>query len=284
MPACAVSGRRPSRWTRPPDAFWRPSFAPIPSSGPRQAPSGPTSPHAARTISSPGWGKATVKVLKALRGRGYYPNNGCCGLLPFNYGSLEDARRLAKANIERFEAAGCPGSAPVVGDCSSCVAFMKSYPQLFLDDPPWRDRAERFAARVRDAIETIPASDVPRAAVPGPITYHDSCRARNAQGLVAQPREVMRALGGEAFRELPEADACCGGAGAFAFTHPRLSDELLRRKTANIATTHARVVAASSTSCLIQLAHGLKKYYPECRVAHLTELVAESLDASAGRA
>ena len=117
----------------------------------------------------------------------------------------------------------------------------------------------------------------------GIVTYHDSCRARNGQGICEGPRKTVRACAGEGYRELPGADVCCGGAGAFAFVHPELSDELLRKKTGHIASTHARRVVTSSTSCLIQLAHGLKKYYPECEVVHLSEYLAEKIPPGAVR-
>ncbi|HBL17986.1 MAG: hypothetical protein A2X36_09615 [Elusimicrobia bacterium GWA2_69_24] len=224
-------------------------------------------------------GRATVSVLKALHGKGFFLPDSCCGLLPYNYGDLNAARDFAKANIERFEASGCPEPAVVVGDCSSCVAFMKSYPQLFLGEPEWKSRAEGYSSRVRDVLEMLPLERLPALDFPGPVTYHDSCRAKNAQGITAEPRRALRALAGDRYRELPESD-CCGGAGAFAFAHPELSDRVLRKKISNIASTRSLVVAASATSCLVQLAHGLKKYYPECRVAHLCELVAEGLSSS----
>jgi Fe-S oxidoreductase len=69
---------------------------------------------------------------------------------------------------------------------------------------------------------------------------------------------------------------CCGGAGAYAFCNPELSDDLIRRKVSRVAASGARVVATSGTSCLIQLAQGLKKYYPECEVVHLSELAARA--------
>jgi len=222
-------------------------------------------------------GRATIRVLKALRGKGSFIEHGCCGLLAYNYGKLDAARAMARANIERFEAADRREDAPLVCDCSSCAAFMKSYPQLFLDDPKWRSRAESFAAQVQDAVEALPADKLPAGPFAETVTYHDSCRARNGQHLTEPPRAVMRALAGDRFRELPGSDQCCGGAGAFTFLHPALSDELMRSKINGIASIQARTVAASSTSCLLQLAEGLKKYYPECRVVHLCELAAEAL-------
>ncbi len=220
-------------------------------------------------------GEASLRVLQKTLGPGKAPEHPCCGLLAYNYGSIDDARILAKRTIERFES----DSTPVIGDCSSCVSHLKSYPQLFLDDPQWAERARRFSARVRDFTEVIDPEKLPAnsAAKDGPVTLHDACRARNGQGIVEQPRSVIRALAGEQCKELNDGGNCCGGAGAFAFVHPELSDELLRKKIGAIADTQALVVVASSTSCLLQLVRGLKVYYPECRVVHLSEWVDNSL-------
>ena len=236
-------------------------------------------------------GRATVRVLSS-RGKTAFADIGCCGLLAYNYGDVGQAREFARRVIERAEAAFAKAdkAAVLVGDCSSCVAHMKGYPQLFLEDPGWKPRAEAFAARVKDIIELLPSP--PKAGTSavlpfpptagegrgeGSYTYHDSCRAKHGQGISKEPRA---ALAGRDLREMAESDSCCGGAGAFAFVHPDLSDAVLRRKVSNIASTQARVVAASATSCLLHLAHGLSKYYPECRVVHLSELAAESLPES----
>jgi len=221
-------------------------------------------------------GLATVRVLESLRGEGNFLDNDCCGLLAYNYGDPDDARTLARRNIARFEEAG--GRGPVVGDCSSCVAFLKSYPQLFLAEPEWKKRAERFAAAVADAPEVLGAAvSLPAVSDLPPTTYHDSCRACHGQGLKGPAHDAMRRLAGPAYRELPDSDVCCGGAGAYAFRNPGLSDDLIRRKAGRVAATGARLVATSGTSCLIQLAQGLKKYYPECEVLHLSELAARAI-------
>ena len=219
-------------------------------------------------------GQATVGVLEALRGGGNFLDNDCCGLLAYNYGDVEDARSLARRNIARFEAAG--GKGPLVGDCSSCVAFLKSYPQLFLSEPEWQRRAARFAAAVQDAPEVLAEAALPEVDLPT-TTYHDSCRACHGQGLKEVAHAAMRRLAGVSCRELPESDICCGGAGAYALRNPGLSDDLIKRKVGRIAATGARLVATSGTSCLIQLARGLKKYYPECEVLHLSELAARAV-------
>jgi glycolate oxidase iron-sulfur subunit len=89
---------------------------------------------------------------------------------------------------------------------------------------------------------------------------------------------MVKAAAGDGFREMAGADVCCGGAGAFSFVHGELSDEILRRKIGNAAQAQARTIVTSSTSCLIQLARGLRKYYPEARVVHLSEYVLGALE------
>ena len=228
-------------------------------------------------------GAATWKALTKLKGPGRFSENACCGLLVNNYGDLEDARALARKNIELAEKSG---AAPIVGDCSSCVAFLKSYPQLFLSpsDADWRARSERFSARVKDVVELYSdsAAALPVAPKDGTVTYHDSCRALNGQGLRDQPRRAVRAAAGENYCEMGGADVCCGGAGAFSFVHPELSDDVLRRKVACAAAAQARTVVTSSTSCLIQLARGLRKYYPDAQVLHISEFVAGALEGRHG--
>lgn len=224
-------------------------------------------------------GTATMFALDELKGKGAYLDNPCCGLLAHNYGDLSDARELAKKNIEHAEK---NGGEVIVGDCSSCVAHMKTYPQLFLkpEDAAWRGRAAAFAARVRDAVELYGeyADKLPSAVAEGvETTYHDSCRAINPQGIKNQPRLAAKKAAGGSYCEMAGADACCGGAGAFGFVHEDLSDDLLKTKVGNVAAVQAGVVLTSSTSCLIQLARGFRKYYPDAKVLHLSEFVAGAL-------
>src|SRR5207237_1403179 len=69
------------------------------------------------------------------------------GALHAHSGEHETALALARRTIEAFEAAGVEH---VVVNTSGCGAHMKSYGILLAEDPAWRDRARRFAARVVD--------------------------------------------------------------------------------------------------------------------------------------
>ncbi len=219
-------------------------------------------------------GAATWRALTHFRGAGRFMGNSCCGLVANNYGEIEPARELAMINIAKAEATG---DAAIIGDCSSCVAFLKSYPQLFLmpSQSQWRARAEAFSSRVRDVAEVYAESTetMPLSEESDRVTYHDSCRALNGLNIKEQPRQAVKASCPEGFQEMPGASVCCGGAGAFAFVQGELSEQILREKIGNVASVQAGVVVTSSTSCLIQLARGLKMYYPDAQVVHISEFI-----------
>ncbi|MBU2529634.1 MAG: (Fe-S)-binding protein, partial [Elusimicrobia bacterium] len=102
----------------------------------------------------PNVGLSTVNILKRFLGNGIFLNNFCCGLIAYNYGKLEDAKKFAKKNILIFEKYKAKfGDFIIVGDCSSCIAFMKTYEQLFTDEAEWRLRAREFGQNTKDILE-----------------------------------------------------------------------------------------------------------------------------------
>ncbi len=218
-------------------------------------------------------GLATVNVLKRFLGRGASLRNVCCGLMAYNYGKMEDARKFARKNIEIFEEISSRApDAKIVVDCSSCASFLKNYPRLFHDEN-WRKRAENFSGNVLDILQALPVDTICSVQSGetdkfAPVTYHDSCRACHGQNIRKEPREILKKVLGKNFLEMPESDWCCGGAGVYFFTQEEMSKKILLRKIKNVSAIHAKTVVAGSTSCLIQLEKGLAKYYPSAQVMH----------------
>ncbi len=229
----------------------------------------------------PNVGLSTVNILKRFLGKGIFLDNFCCGLMAYNYGKLKDAKQFAKKNILLFEKYKKKfGNFIIVGDCSSCIAFMKTYEQLFTDDEEWRLRAKEFGQNMKDILELAPkfqikevSADTQKELYPGKVTYHDSCRACHGQGIRQEPRDILKKLKGNDFVELNESDWCCGGAGAFAFTQKDLSEKILHRKIKNIACAQAKTVIAGASSCLMQINTGLKKHYPSAKVEHFSVFI-----------
>lgn len=224
----------------------------------------------------PDAGEATLDVLTAADSSVAVAANVCCGLPPYSYGDREAACRLARRNLDVLEDLG--GEA-IVTDCASCASFLKDYPRLFEEGDPDRARAEAVAARVREASEFLAQLELPANLRPigAVVTYHDPCHLSRYQKVTAPPRDLLRRLPGVEYRELPEADWCCGGAGSYALTHHDLSLRILERKMENIRTTGADVVVTPCPACLMQLRYGARRFGVGVEVVHLTELVRRAL-------
>jgi glycolate oxidase iron-sulfur subunit len=217
-------------------------------------------------------GAATFALLQRIGASVQVLANNCCGLPAWSYGDLGAARRLAAKNLEAFDPAGCDA---IATDCSSCAAFIKKYPALFEAGDPLRPRALAAAAKARDLSELLAAAEpAARPAAAGRrITFHDPCHAVRGQGLAAGPRAVLRRIPGAEFVELPEADWCCGGAGAYALTHYALAMRVLDRKMENLRRTGADLLVTTCPACIVQLAYGVRRHGLKVEVRHLTEVV-----------
>ncbi len=223
----------------------------------------------------PDVGKSTLRVMNKIFGDIVFMKNKCCGLISYNYGDLEDAKKLAVENIKRyFELKKNYQDFYIVLDCSSCAAFLKKYPQLFIDTE-YYDMAVEFSSRIKDIIEVIEPQHIP---MPLPdelkskkITIHHSCKAYREEKLKNEQEDVLKPLFKENLIKLNNI-MCCGGAGAYTFTNPQYSSEILLRKIKDISQTHADITVVSSTSCLMQLGYG-KRYYPHTEIIHYIQLI-----------
>ena len=224
-------------------------------------------------IMTPDAAEAALRVMRSLARTVTILDNCCCGLPAATYGDREAAQKLAAKNLDllasdRFDV--------IVTDCSSCASFLKKYPvTLFPEGDPRHEAATLAASRLRDFVELEAPSELPAPERDEPlvVTYHDPCHASRGQGLVAEPRKLLQALPGIEYRELPEADWCCGGAGSYALSHYELSRQVLGRKIDNVEKTGASVLATSCPACIIQLSYGVRLRKLPVRVCHIAELL-----------
>ncbi len=231
----------------------------------------------------PEQGEAVVTVLRALGVHVVHPRGlHCCGLPANNSGDERHARAMARHTIQALER---DESAYVVSGSASCVAMMaQDYPHLFREEPAWRVRAERLAAKVidfttfLDRVAAIPAGSLapPDAAAPV-VTYHDSCQGLNALGLREEPRRLLRDVLGCDVRELPENTLCCGFGGSFSFEYPEVAERLMNRKLDNAQATGAPVIVTDNQGCIMHLRGGCDAAGRPLRVVHIAELLAERI-------
>jgi glycolate oxidase iron-sulfur subunit len=225
----------------------------------------------------PNVGEATLDLLEAAGYNVSVAANVCCGLPPYSYGDIESARKLAEMNLEALGTM----QGEIVTDCASCSSFLKDYPRLFDEGDPRRQNAEALAARVRDSTEFLAQVKLPANAQPveAVVTYHDPCHLSRYHNITQQPRDLIRSIPGVEYRELPEADWCCGGAGSYSLTHHDLSMQILQRKMENIRSTGAEIVVTPCPACVMQLQYGAKRFGVPIQVMHLAELLRRTLPA-----
>ena len=226
-------------------------------------------------IMAPLAAEASIGLMLSLAKSVTVLANCCCGLPAANYGDRAAAQKLAEKNLALLDG----DFDIVVTDCSSCASYLKKYPALFPDGDPRHEAAEAAASRVRDIVELLAEAEPAPPTRDGTlvVTWHDPCHAVRGQGLKAEPRKLLKALPGVEYRELPEADWCCGGAGSYALSHYELSREVLDRKIDNVAKTGATVLATSCPACIIHLAYGIRLRGLPIRVCHISELLAGGL-------
>jgi len=198
----------------------------------------------------------------------------CCGMPLVGYGFKDEARDLARHNIDLFEKLDVDA---IITDCATCGSSLKEYGHWLADDAEYAERAKAFSAKVRDVSEYLVELGIrpPACKVQARVTYHDPCHLCRAQGVRTQPREVLKAAGVELV-EMEESDVCCGSAGTQIITHYDTSIGVLERKVDHVADTEAEIVASGCPGCQMQLRLGVKRRGLDVRVVHPTQLLAEA--------
>ena len=221
------------------------------------------------------------------------PTQICCGALFAHSGKLEGARECARHNIAAFERQNFDW---ILTNAAGCGSTMKEYGELLRDDPAWAERARNFSAKVKDLTEFLVVNSSsqkdgrqitlsPSEGERGPsesqvvkVTYHDACHLAHAQRITRAPRELVKAIAGRNFVELPEADVCCGSAGTYNLTEVEMAERLQRRKIENILKTGAQIVVTSNPGCVLQMRAGLRKAGADINVMHIADFIDGALE------
>ena len=204
----------------------------------------------------------------------------CCGLAAENGGDLTTAKRLAQQNILAF----AENTLPILPSCASCYSQLRRYPQLFADDPEWREKAEAFADRllefstfVAQAMQADPAFRFAALATPRTVVYHDPCHLRFPAGITTPAREILRAIPDLRLTELPNGPQCCGQGGLFHLAQPELAATIRNRLLTQLAQAAPDLVTTTCSGCLIHIQQGLGHGPAQPEVLHLAILLAELL-------
>jgi glycolate oxidase iron-sulfur subunit len=202
---------------------------------------------------------ATARVLAAEGCDVVVPRvQGCCGALSVHNGREAEAQRFARALLDAFAGTGIDY---FVVNAAGCGSTLKEYGTLLADDPAYADRAAAFSATVRDLSEVLvelgPVAE--RHPLPVTVAYHDACHLAHAQGVRAEPRQLLRGIPGLELREIADAEICCGSAGVWNVLNPEPARQLGERKARDVLATGAQLLVTANPGCLMQVAAAIRR-------------------------
>ncbi len=227
--------------------------------------------------------ETSVQVLHHL-GIGVIVPSGqcCCGAPVQARADTRTLRRLAGDNLRCLS--GQPGI-PILTLCASGGLMLKRHYPDILAGTALDGRAEEISRRTMDITEYL-TEEVGlerirsriRRTLTDPLTYHDPCHLRHGQGVVSQPRAILRAICDQ-FLEMPNANGCCGLGGTYGLSHADLSMRILTEKTKKIAEMNPfpLELATGCPGCIMQLTHGCYQAGLRIRVRHTVQYLWQAM-------
>ncbi|GIW23807.1 glycolate oxidase subunit GlcF [Meiothermus sp.] len=234
----------------------------------------------AQQVLQPGFNRATLRVLAHNGVEVVIPKGqGCCGALALHTGERGRALQFARTNLKAF--AGDYDA--ILTNAAGCGSGLKEYPVLFHGEPE-QAQAAQLAARVKDVsvfLVELGLKEVPPLPRPLKVAYHDACHLAHAQGVRAEPRQLLRSIPGVELVEIPEGELCCGSAGTYNLEQPAIAATLGERKARHILATGAEVVVTGNIGCFTQIQSQLRKLGREIPVLHTVELLERAYEQAA---
>ncbi|NIE65614.1 glycolate oxidase subunit GlcF [Burkholderia sp. Ax-1719] len=223
---------------------------------------------------------ATARVLDAIGIETIVaPQAGCCGAIRLHMGYADDALDDVRANIDAWWPYVEQGAEAIVMNASGCGATVKEYAHLMRNDPAYAGKAQRIASLTRDLSEILPAFEdrlmsATRRRGIHTVAYHPPCTLQHGQQLRGGVEKVLGALGLEV--RLPaDSHLCCGSAGTYSITQPRLSYTLRNQKVDRLKALEPQLIVSANIGCIAHLQSGTK-----IPVTHWIELVEHMLAAN----
>jgi glycolate oxidase iron-sulfur subunit len=202
----------------------------------------------------------------------------CCGMAAMAAGRPDETLDLAKKNIRAFE----DNELPILTSCSSCYFQLKTYKELFADDPEWAERAVGFTERLEEfssfflkkfsaGSEKITSS---QKSSDLKVFYHDPCHLRFKLHITEEPRQLLKLFPAIDLQELSGGPQCCGQGGLFQVAHPDLALQVWGSLMENYGALPVNTVVTACSGCLLRWQHGLGAGESDGQVKHLAVFIA----------
>ena len=242
-------------------------------------PAWPVTPHkrkvlmltgCAQSVTAPRINRAAAEVLDRL-GVQALPADGCCGALSHHLSEQEKTLDTIRRNIDQWWPAIQQGAEAVVLTASGCAPTVMDYGHLMRNDPEYFGKASKLSSLARDLSEFLEDEDLqlPELPVGGmTIAYHSPCTLQHGLKRAGRVETLLTRLGFQ-LTYVKDAHLCCGSAGSYSVLQKDISQQLLKRKLANLEIEQPKLIATANIGCLLHLESG-----SNVPVKHWIELLA----------
>ncbi len=199
-------------------------------------------------------GKASVTLLDVAGIDFTYLGNieNCCGTPMLVAGKWEVFEEVVRKNIKAVKAAGAD---TVISSCPACnMMWRHTYPEwakkLGIEyNITAKHYSEVVAEKIRGGEFKFPNP------IPGRVTWHDSCHIGRVSGVYEEPREIIKAIPGVEFVEMPfhHQEAHCCGSVLTLIKDPLVAHEVGKMRLDEAEEVRADAVLALCPCCEFQL-------------------------------
>ncbi|HDR14272.1 MAG TPA: (Fe-S)-binding protein [Desulfobacteraceae bacterium] len=194
----------------------------------------------------------------------------CCGFPLVGAGMPEKLEELKEHNIRKVKDTGAK---KVVFTCPSCYHTWKH--MYDIEGVELMHASQLINELIKDGKIKL------KKPLEGVVTYHDPCDLGRNSGVYEEPREIIKALPGVDFRELPmnrRFSICCGGGGNVEMTAPELSAEVAQMKLDSIKAVGADTVITACQQCVRTMTTRARRTSSDLKVKDLTEVVLDAME------
>jgi Fe-S oxidoreductase len=165
-------------------------------------------------------------------------------------------QQLAMQNVETLKEAG---ATKVVVTCAHCFNTLRNEYVDFGLHLEVVHHTQLLNRLVREGRLT-PVAPVDASVNGRTITYHDPCFLGRHNGVYTPPRELLAAIPGASYAEMPrnsERSFCCGAGGARMWMEERIGERINLNRTREAVATGASEIAVGCPFCRVMLSDGL---------------------------
>lgn len=199
----------------------------------------------------------------------------CCGAIDHHFSASDAARQKARRNIDVWHKALDQGVEAIIYSASGCGLMLAEYVELLKGDEQYQQKALTIADKIQDIGHYLSQFQAQLAELVSfadtLVAWHAPCTLQHGLKGADTVVDLLTELGLE-LPQIEEVHLCCGSAGTYSITQPRLSRRLRQRKMAKLLASQPKRILTANIGCQLHL-----QAASDVPVEHWVEFLARNL-------